>query len=821
MNLPTARHIFFSEESSWKQHGIAFLIILVAMLLYFAPMIFQNRGPQAEDTIAWQGASKSIRDYNATHDDLALWATNMFSGMPAANISVPIPVYSIDTVLKNLIFPGMFWFFLFGGFFGYLFLRQLGLSWIAAVFGALVFLLLPHHIGLINAGHNTKMRAIVLTPVLASTFLFFVKRTSLFSCTALALAMALMVRTNHYQIVYYSGFLLLALGIPYLIQYIKNKEWQKMGTQLGLLVGIILVAGIIAAPRMILTQQYLPYSIRGASGETEQTARGGGLDKDYATQWSFPPEEILTFVMPNIYGGSSQYKYTGNAVPQLKNRTIPAYWGKMPFTSTTQYLGILSVFLSIIGMVGMWKNNMVKALTGLIFFTLLISFGRHFSLVYDLFYSVMPLFDKFRVPSMILYLVRFAAPVLAAFGLQYLLVLDRSEWKKHVKLLGGVAGGLVVIAGVTLALGNQFELMKGMEAQQYRAQVLQMIQNARLDLLKTDALRVIFFMLFIAGGIYAYLREYIGAKVLAPVLILIMVVDMYGIDRRYLREFVPQTQTERAIKQTQVDNYILQDTDLYRVFPVGNLFSNNRWAYFHQSIGGYHAAKMFNYQKMIEENLYQGTEQGNSINWNIVKMLNVKYLVAEGQIPSAHVNVLGQDPQRKWVLHEVKNPGPRAWMVYQTRIVEKIADQRNILNQPNFNPMEEAVVGSAVLTSESLADSVASTVEVTQYDANTIELRVHTPKEGLLVLSENYLPIWWTATLDGEIVPIHKVNSFQQGVVIPAGEHVLTMELEAKVFHTSIISANVFLWIAHIILAAFLLWQIPTLREKLSRRNSE
>ncbi|MCF7805764.1 MAG: hypothetical protein K9N46_13460 [Candidatus Marinimicrobia bacterium] len=818
--MQTSRNIFTGNLAKWKQHGLAFVIIMVAMLLYFSPVIFQNMGPHAEDTIAWKGASKSIRDYNATHDDLALWATNMFAGMPAVNISVPIAVYSVDTLIQKMPVPWTFLYFLVGGFFFYLFLRQVGLSWFVSVFGALIFVLVPHHLGLINAGHNTKMRAIMFTPLLASTFLFYVKKTSIFSFGAFTLALALMVRTNHYQIVYYSGFFLLALGVPFIIQYVQNKEWNKLGLQLGLLIGVILVAGVISAPRMVLTEQYLPYSIRGSSGETENTAQGGGLDKGYATKWSFPPEEITTFIIPNYFGGSSQYEYTGSAVPQLQGRTIPAYWGDMPFTSTTQYLGILSVFLALIGIISFWKNNIVKALLVLTVAALLISFGRHFSPVFDLFFNFMPLFDKFRAPSMILYLVRISAPILAAFGLQYVLDLDKSQWKQHLKLLGGVAGGMAVIALIPLLMGNQFELMKSMEAQQYRDQVLQMIQNARLDMLKTDAWRVLILLFFAGGALYAYLKNYLNAKVLAPILLVLMVIDMYGVDRRYLREFVPQTQTERAIQKTQVDNYIQQDTGLYRVFPVGNLFNSNRWAYFHQSVGGYHAAKMFNYQKMIEENLYQGTEQGNSINWNIVKMLNVKYLVADGQIPSEHVNILGQDPQQKWVLHEVKNPGPRAWMVYNTRVVPKASAQRQVLNQSSFNPLREAVAGSAFL-SQTTTDSVAYTADVSSFDANSIKVEVETPREGLLVLSENYLPIWWEATIDGEPVEIHKVNAFQRGVVIPEGSHSVTMNIEATVFHASLISANVFLWIVHVILLIFFIKQIPAVREKLSARNSE
>jgi hypothetical protein len=221
---------YFESLDKWKQHGLAFAVILVIMTIYFTPMLFQNQGPPASDIQAWEGASKSIRDYNATHSDLALWATNIFSGMPASNISVPIPVHSIDSLLKLLDEIHISWeyaYFIFGGFFFYLFLRILGLPWLAAVFGSLIFILFPHHLGLINAGHNTKIRAIMLSPFLAWSFIYYVKKTSLLSFALLSLALALEARSNHYQLVYYAGFLLLFLGIPYLILYIKSGKWKK------------------------------------------------------------------------------------------------------------------------------------------------------------------------------------------------------------------------------------------------------------------------------------------------------------------------------------------------------------------------------------------------------------------------------------------------------------------------------------------------------------------------------------------------------------------------------------------------------------------
>lgn len=790
---------YFEKMESWKQHGLAFAIILILMLIYFAPMLFQHEMPATPDTQAYLGASESIKEYNATHQDLALWATNIFAGMPASNISVPIPVYSLDSFLTGLGGIGLDWrfvLFVFGGFFFYLFLRRLGLSWLAAMLGAIIFLLIPHHIGLINAGHNTKLRAMMLSPFLAWGFLYFVQKTSVLSFLVLALGLALEARSNHYQIVYYLGFLLLFLGIPYLIEYVKGGEWKKMGTQVGLLVVALLVAGIIAAPKLVLTRQYLPYSIRGASGETAQTG-AGGLQEGYATQWSFPPQGLVTFVMPRFFGESSQYKYTGNSVPQLKGRTIPAYWGQLPFTTSTEYLGIVTVFLAFIGMIGFWKRRMIKSLVALSILALLISFGHHFSIVYNFFFHYFPLFNKFRIPSMILFLIEVNAAIFAAFGLEKLLSLTQEEVKKWLPIGGGILGGLMLLGVFALVFGGTLSLTKAGEAAQYPEQTLQVLKTIRLEMLRGDAWRLIIYCVILGTLVYFYAKEKLQTAFFYPAMVLLMLIDMYTISYPFIKEWSPQQASRPPFTKTQIDNYIQQDQGLFRVFPVGNLFGNNRWSYFEQSIGGYHAAKMYIYQKMIEENLYHQMEPGNNINWNIVHLLNVKYLISQQQIKSNQIKAIGQDPNTKWILYQVTNPFPRAWMVYSTRMVTDDQQQRDILNQSSFNPAREAVVPEKLLQNEApdTTQHASGSAKVTHFDANHITIDVSTPIQGLLVVSENYLPIWWHASIDDQNVPIHKVNSLQRGIVVPPGDHVVKFIIKAPFFHASIVSANIFVWL--------------------------
>ncbi|MCZ6594456.1 MAG: hypothetical protein O6943_06015, partial [Bacteroidetes bacterium] len=760
---------------------------------------------------------------------IALWNPNIFSGMPWVFGAVSkkqwwaMSIHDLLLSLGKMLNSWEFVYFVVGGFFFYIFLRLLKLSWFAAMLGAIIFVLLPHHLGLINAGHNTKIRAIMTAPVVASSFLYFVTRNGLMSCLLMVLSLTLHAQARHYQIIYYTGFLLLFIGIPYLTEYVKQKDFKKLAMQVGLLISAIVITVVITSPSNILVKQYLTYSIRGGGGETT-VGKADGLSLDYATQWSFPPEEIVTLVIPNYFGGSSQYKYSGDAVPDFKGRYIPGYWGSMPFTSTTHYVGILTFIFAVLGCIGFWKKRMIKSLVSLCILTLLVSFGRHFSIIFDLFFKYLPFFDKFRAPSMILYLLHLILPVFAAFGLEMLLSLKKEDWKNRIPILGGTMAVLILLSLGSVLFGSGLALTRPEEIQQYDGQTLALIKTARLDLLKTDAWRLLIFTAMTAGLIWAYFRKIASERVLMLGLSVLVLIDMYTIDWRYLKELGPKRQVAEVIKKTQIDNYILDDKDLFRVFPVNsNLFGDNRWAYFHESIGGYNPAKMHNYQNIIEKNLNIAIEPGVPINWNIVRMLNVKYLVSAQQISSDHIVAVGQDPNTKWVLYKIKNFLPRAWLVYRNRVIPERSMRQQTLNQEDFEPATEAIVKNALLSNaqEEIPDAPNNSVEVNDHAPNSIIIKVDSPSEALLVLSEIYIPIWWKAYVDDNEVEIHEVNTLLRGVVVPEGKHTVKFVLEADMYHASIHVSNILVLLCYLVVASiFLIDKIRPKQGELARTNT-
>ena len=790
-----------------RQHQIAIGIIFVFSLLYFYPMVFQGKSPPKSDISAWKGASHSIVEYNQTHSDRALWATDIFSGMPAITISVPSTVPGFQEFVQ-LIDPVIDWealyMFIFGVVF-YFLLRFWGISMLPAVLGTLAFLMLPNHLGILEAGHNAKYQAMLMVPAVVYAFHYFVKNTSLWSFLLLALVFFLEGRIGHYQIIFYIALIMLAIGIPYLYQYVREKQWKRMALQLATLIAAIGIGLAMIAPKVVLTKDFLPHSTRGGSGEEVAGKKSDtGVGLDYAMQWSFHPAEALTFLIPNYFGGSSSMRYEGDAVPQLQGRQIPGYWGHMPFTSTTKYIGVMTIMLAILGIIRFRKHRLILSLGILCVLAFLLAMGRHFELFYKLWYNYVPLFNKFRVPSMSLFILFFSFPVFAAFGIQSLLDKFDSRAEQYLKYTLGVGVVFVGIGLISIFLGESIGFIKGGELNQYNSQVIDLLKRARMDLMHGDAWRLVIFTLLGVGLLYAYLKEYLSKGWMILGIIALVLVDMYTVDHRYMDGFNrPESRVEQPFSKTAVDQYLRQDQDRFRIFPLGNLWQDNRWAYYHQTIGGYRPAKMRRYQDILDNSLYQGWNQSFPVNWNVVRMLNVKYLIAQQQLPGqAPLSLAFKDDRQKQFVYEYSNWLPRALFVDSIEVIPEKRRQIQRLNQRGFNPAESAIL--AEMPDTRLGSDSGATAEVISYGPNRIEIETTTPETALLVLSEIHLEDWWKVRIDGENVPVHRANYLLRSVVVPPGSHTVEFYIHIPVFTASVWGAR----IIALLLYGALLWLI-------------
>jgi len=805
-----------------QQFLILIGLVFILILIYFAPIVFENKIPPSTDIIAWKGNAQSILEAKKEHGGTPLWANNVFSGMPAHLISLRPPFeqparYLLEGLAKLFKWQPIYYLLGASGMMLLLLFWKLNIG--AALFASLAFVWWPDLIGKLEAGHNSKVQTIMCIPIVLYLFLRLFKKANLLNFALFTIAFSIAVRAGHYQIVFYMALALALFGAVKVIQMIINKQIVGAAIAVGfILVGLVL--GItMSSFQTLQVREYSKYSIRGGTGEEGST----GLDFDYATQWSLHPGEMYNFIIPRFWGGHSNQEYNGDAVPQLKGRTIPGYWGHMPFTSTTDYLGAVAVLFAVFGIILGWRRTEVKILVALMGFSALMAFGRHFPPLYKLFFNLVPFFNKFRVPVMIVVLIMFSNAALAGFGIHELVSrLKELDPKKAIRIIGGVFAVFLLLGIIPLLMRNTLPLARGQEIQNYSSEVLALLKSARFDLLKADALRMLALVAVAFGFVYAYMKNWLNKSLFIGAAVIILLVDLLPINKRYMNTLIPKSQMESYFAETAVDQFLHQDQDLFRIYPLGELSGQAHWSYHHQSIEGYHAAKLRIYQDIREACLLQGTDPGfqNSpgtpINWNVVNMLNAKYILSTEQM--SHPNLSQVYAGRGQTIFVYKNETalPRVFCVGNTEVIADRDARLSRLNRSSFQPDSLALVESPL--SETITPPANWEAEITRYEPNAIDVRVSTDRQTLMVLSEIYYPAGWKATIDDKEKEILKVNHILRGVVVPEGSHVVTFRLEPKTYTISTAMMGGSIVIVYILL---ILGLLPQIRLSLHQRRQD
>ncbi len=775
--------------SPTQQVLLALGAVFVLILIYFAPIVFENKVPPSTDIIAWKGNAQSILEAKKEHSYTPLWANNVFSGMPAHLISLRPPFDQPARLLIDGLGKIFKWqpiYYLLGAFGMMMLLLFWRLNIGAALFAALAFIWWPDLIGKLEAGHNSKVQTIMCIPLVLYLFLRLLKKANLLNFALFTISMSIAVRAGHYQIVFYLGLALAFFGAVKIVQMILNKHIAGASLAVGLvLVGMVLGVAM-SAFNSLQVREYSKYSIRGGTGE----AGSSGLDMEYATQWSLHPGEMYNFIIPRFWGGHSSQVYDGDAVPQLKGRTIPGYWGHMPFTSTTDYLGVTAVIFAILGLILGWKRTEVKILLALLIFATLMAFGRHFPYLYQFFFNAVPFFNKFRVPVMIVVLIVFSNATLAGIGLHELAARIRQmDQKKALHIIAGVFGAFLLLGIVPLLMRNSLPLARPDEIKNYSAEVLPMLKAARFDLLKGDAIRLLALVAAAFGIVFAYMKGWLNKSLFIGAAVLLLLIDLLPIDKRYMTNLIPTSQMDSIFTETNIDEILLNDKEPHRVYPLGQLAGEAHWSYYHQSIEGYHPAKLRIYQDIREACLQKGDDPAFQndpripINWNIVNMLNAKYVLVPGALTHPNLIPITQDQAQGIVVYRNMAALPRAFCLGQTEVIEDRLARFSRLNQASFKPDSVAIIEKP-LTETIAAPSTWST-EITRYEPNYVDVKVTTDAQTLMVLSEIYYPAGWKAFIGEKEHEILKVNHILRGVVVPAGTHTVEFKLEPNTYKIS------------------------------------
>jgi hypothetical protein len=765
----------FSSLSPMKKDFLVIGFIYLVTLVMFSDVVFRNEiFSHSGDTASAQAITQAGKILEETEHIEPQWFPYIFSGMPSFGSLMYLAkdINYVEIILK--IVAKLFFFFsdlswmimhFFVGAVGvYLFVRYLGLQHFSALISALTFLLCPFIVGMGQAGHGSKLMALSFIPYLFLATQYVLEKRNILSLGILSVTVGTLLLTNHVQIVYY-GFLCVGLFVLYNLVYSFRENKKIAVTQSGLFVAAFIIGFAISAFIYLSTYEYAQYSIRGGG----ETGVSGGLNIEYATNWSVHPLETLTYLIPSFFGFQS-----------------PFYWGWMPFTESSVYIGVVPLLFAAVALFFQRKKHIVffLSLTVILFF---ISFGKHFYL-YNIMFEYVPFFNKFRAPQMILLLVPFSLGIVAAYGCDYLFRKPEMREKLFKPLLSAL-GILAVILLIGFFLKSSMfpsgSFTKEGDERQYNVEQIAQLKTMRFDMLKDDVIK--FSLIGIAGIalLLLFSKNIISPTILGGFILALFFIDMGVIDKHYLQTY-PNQQSDEQFSPTQTIQFLRQDTSVYRVFPIRQFSSfDNSWMYYGvQTIGGYSPAKLKIYQEMVDSCLYRGWDPQFPLNMNIINMLNVKYVIADGRLPEEYFKIAFVDQREKEIVFENPSYLQRAFFVDSLIVVDK-STMFQIMNTESFNPKHTAIVQQSI--EEKIYQPLNAKVHIIKQSAHRIELATQNAVSSLLVLSEIYYPVGWKAFVDGKETMILRTNSILRSIVVPSGNHTIEFVYESKVYQSGLL----------------------------------
>lgn len=812
------------------------VLFAVLTLVFFRPLLSGKELKQG-DIDRHKGMSKEIADFRTQNHAEPLWTNSMFGGMPAYQISTLYPgnwLTHLDAAFKLFLpHPSGYMFLYFLGFFILLLCLKIE-PWLALV-GALAYGLSSYFLIIIEAGHNSKANALGYLPaLLGGIVLLFNGRMWLgFAITALFTAMEL--NANHVQISYYGYILIGFVVLGYAISSFQSKNIKGFAMALGLFIVSTLLGILPNAGNLMCTNEYGKLSTRGKTEltineklEKNSSNVTSGLDKDYATQWSYGIGETFTFLIPDYKGGPSNSIQRADASalkkvnPEYKDQvaSMSSYFGDQPFTSGPVYLGAIVIFLAFLGMF-IVKSNLKWPLFAATVLTIALSWGSNYKWLTDFFMDHVPGYNKFRAVSMILVVAELTIPLLAIMALNELI--KRNNWNEKISLRFFpkgvelkklffvsfiVVGGFCFLSYLAPSLFNSFtaeneeailvnEFVKGgnpeSQVRPYVVQMMPELEKAREAIFKADAIRSFIFILLAAGFIYLFYTNKIKKEILIAAIGIFILIDLWSVDTRYLdeRSFIPKSQNLQDLTQkSEADDVILADKSLNkRVLNLTvNTFNDASTSYYHQSIGGYHGAKLKKYQEMIDFHLTKeistfygsaGKALGNDTlmnellgKLNTINMLNTKYFILPGNEGK------GAFP------FENKQANGNAWFVKKVKAVESADDE--ITELYKFNSKTDLVIQAKNRSELNLKDSYdgEGNIKLISYQPNLLTYESETANEELAVFSEIFYPFGWNAYVDGQLKPHASGNYILRTMVVPAGKHKIEFKFEPKTYQT-------------------------------------
>lgn len=770
------------KENIFKYLGVVVLFVF-ASLLYFHPVLKGKKISQSDIT-QFQGMAKEINDYRADKNAEPYWTGASFSGMPAYQISAYYPndfVRVIDKTLRFLPRPADYTFLYFLSFF--VLMMALKVDWRLATLGSLAFGFSTYLIIIFIPGHNAKAHAIAYMPLVLAGVLWVFRKKYVLGFIVTGFAMALEIYVNHIQMTYYLGFCLLILGIVELIHAIKNDELTVFIKKAAVIISAVVLGIGANSSRIMAMKEYADFSTRGKSeltinADRTEKKQTTGLDKSYITEYSYAKLETFNLFIPRYMGGgtfeelsedSNFYKLiekrAGKKVADDYSKQVLTYWGDQTIIEAPAYIGAVIFFLFFLG-IFLVKGKLKQWLVAATIFSILLSWGRNFDVITNFFIDYIPLYNKFRAVSSIQVIAELCVPILAILALRDLFSKEINNVKKRKVLEKAVFtfGGVIVLG---FLLAHVFSTFEGIRDNNYKDLVglIDAVIADRKAMLLSDTIRSLVLVILTGGILWLFLKDKLKKNLVIVGLGVLVLFDLISVDKRYVNQedFTNSRRVDKPFVASNVDKQILQDTTHFRVGNfVGNPMQDGTTSYFHQSIGGYHAAKMGRYSELFE---YQIAKN----NMQVLNMLNTKYFI-----------IADNKGEKQAQLNPYANGN--AWFVNEIKLVDSANKEMMALD--SLQTKFEAVIDNRQLDQTinlTFDKDSTATISLKKYDVTELTYESKTNKKQFAVFSEIFYKDGWNAYVDGQLTPHYRVNYVLRGMIVPGGNHTITFKFEPKV----------------------------------------
>ena len=815
---------------TWKKYlpdVLAVVLFALISLAYFFPADIEGKVIYQHDSAASKGLGREMAEHKEQTGEVTRWMNSVFSGMPTYQTA---PAYGSTKALGvaekfyHLFLPEYVWY-LFAYMLGfYILLRAFDFRQSLAVLGSIIWAFSSYFLIIIAAGHIWKVMALAYLPPMIAGVVLSYRGKYLLGLIVTAVFAAFEVNANHVQMTYYFLFVILFMVIAYLVEAIRTKRLNHFFKATAVCATGAVIGICLNLSNLYHTWEYSKESMRGKSelvskGSSNQSS--SGLDRDYITQWSYGIGETWTLLVPNTKGGATvPLSESETAMKHANPEFTPIYqqmfqyWGEQPMTSGPVYVGAFVLMLFVLGLF-IVKGPVKWALVAATVLSVLLSWGKNFMPFTDFFIDYVPMYSKFRTVASILVIAEFTIPLLAMLALKKV-VDDPSLLTRKVKyvyasfaLTGGIALLFALMPGMFFSDFISSQEVKALTTlpQEYVVPVMENLREMRKAVFTADCWRSVLIIVIGTLCLLLFKAKKLKAVHMVGAIIVLCLIDLWQVDKRYLNDsmFSPKSVREMPIQMTETDKLILEDkTDMgnFRVLNFAtSTFNENETSYYHNSIGGYHAAKLRRYQDMIDHYIMPEMQalmpavvkaggdmtqvDGDSL-CPVLNMLNARYFI----LPL-------QDGQTVPLLNPYVH-GP-AWFVDRLTYVDNANAEIDAVGKIDIR--HEAVADKRFkeqLKEASVQDST-SVVKLTSYMSNKLTYDVSSTKGGVIVFSEVYYP-GWTATVDGSPAELGRVNYLLRAVNVAPGKHKVELEFHPR----SVATTETIAYVAYAVLLALI-----------------